>query len=158
MPGNAGRKIIPISIKEAKGTRRKDREKEVPPPSSKKPLPPLWLNKRAKQIFHHMVKRLNDIGLASATYTEAIALLSSRMEEVERFDKMLNDEKQNGYVYKTTNSYGDDILKEHPAVRLREKAARHVHALLAEFGLTGASAQKVGTRKESPKKNDFEGF
>ena len=107
MPGNAGRKIIPISIKEAKGTRRKDREKEVKPPSSKKPVPPAWLNARAKQIFHHMVKRLETIGLASATYTEAIALLASRMEEVERFDKMLNDECGNGYVYKSTNSYGD---------------------------------------------------
>lgn len=156
MPGNAGRKVVPINIKKAKGTYRPCREKEVTPPSTSKPIPPVWLNPRAKQIFRHMVKRLGVIGLASATYTEAIALLSSRMEEVERFDKMLNDGNENGYVYKTTNSYGDDVLKEHPAVALREKAARHVHALLVEFGLTGASAQKVGTKKETKKKNEFE--
>jgi len=41
---------------------------------------------------------------------------------------------------------------------LREKAARHVHALLVEFGLTASSAQKVGKPKENKKANDFEGF
>jgi P27 family predicted phage terminase small subunit len=154
----AGRKIIPIEQKKAKGTNRKHREKDVPNPSDRKPWPPGWLNKRAKQIFHHMVKRLDVLGLASSTYTEAIALLASRMEEVERFDRMLNDEKENGYVYQTTNSYGDPVLKEHPAVSLREKAAKHVHSLLTEFGLTGASAQKIGVKKEKTKKNDFEDY
>ena len=154
----AGRKIIPINIKKAKGTHQPCRDKVVPEPSKEKPVPPKWLNGRAKQIFRHMVKRLDELGLASRSHTEAIALLACRMEEVERFDKMLNDGNENGYVYKTTNSYGDDILKEHPAVRLREKAARHVHSLLTEFGLTPSSAQKVGTPKKKDKKNDFEGF
>jgi P27 family predicted phage terminase small subunit len=154
----AGRKAIPIGIKLVKGTHQPCRDKEVPPPSKSKPIPPSWINTRAKAIFRHMVRRLDVIGLASATYTEAIALLASRMEEVERFDKMLNGEDQNNYVYNTHNSYGDEILKENPAVALREKACRHVHALLVEFGLTGASAQKVGTKKESKKKNEFEGL
>lgn len=154
-----GRKVVPINVKKARGTYRKDRDKNAPKPSVSKPSPPSWLNKRAKQIFHLMVKRLSQIGLDSSTYTEAIALLASRMEEVERFDKMLNEDKENGYVYKTTNSFGDPILKEHPAVRLREKAARHVHSLLTEFGLTGASAQKVGsTPKDGDKKNEFDEY
>ncbi len=161
----AGRKAIPTHIKLIKGTLRKDRIKDIPPPSEKKPLPPTWLNTRAKQIFQHMVKRLDEIGLASATYTEAIALLSSRMEEVERFDKILNElsnsedgKATGGYFYKTTNSLGSSVLREHPAVRLREKAARHVHALLTEFGLTGASAQKVATKKQEKKTNEFSDF
>ena len=154
----AGRKIIPINIKKLKGTHQPCRDREVPEPSKEKPYPPRWLNKRAKQIFHHMVKRLDELGLASRSHTEAIALLSCRMEEVERFDKMLNSDKENGYVYKTTNSYGDDVLKEHPAVKLREKAAKHVHSLLTEFGLTPSSAQKVGTPKKKTKKNEFEDF
>lgn len=153
-----GRKIIPIPIKKAKGTYQRCREREAPDPSKKKPYPPSWLNKRAKQIFWHMTKRLDDIGLASATHTEILALLCSRMEEVERFDKMLNDAETNGYVYKSTNSYGDSILKEHPSVSLREKAARHVHSLLVEFGLTPSAIQKVGAKKEKPKKNEFEGY
>jgi P27 family predicted phage terminase small subunit len=154
----AGRKAIPTQLKIVKGTYRPHRDKDVPEPSKAKPTPPEWINKRAKCIFRHMVKRLDELGMASGTHTEALALLSCRMEEVERFDKMLNDDKGNGYVYKTTNSYGDDVLKEHPAVRLREKAARHVHSLLTEFGLTPSSAQKVGTPKKKEKRNKFEGF
>lgn len=160
-----GRKAIPTQLKIVKGTHRPHRDKDVPPPSTLKPVPPSWLNQRAKMIFHHMVRRLDVLGLASRSHTEAIALLSCRMEEMERFDKMLNNavdeftgEPTNGYVYKTTNTNGDNILKEHPAVKLREKAASHVHKLLVEFGLTPASAQKVGTPKKTKKKNDFEDF
>jgi len=160
----AGRKVIPIEIKKAKGTHRPHRDRETYTPSSKKPSPPSWLNKRATAIFRHMAGRLGDVGLASGTHTEALALLSCRMEEVERFDKMLNEstgadgKPQNGYIYTTTNSFGDPILKENPAVGLREKAARHVHSLLAEFGLTPASSQKVGTKKPANGKNEFAGF
>ena len=160
----AGRKVIPIGIKQAKGTHRPHRDKETYTASSKRPLPPSWLNQRATGIFRHMVRRLKAIGLASGTHTEALALLSCRMEEVERFDKMLNEntgtdgKPQNGYIYTTTNSFGDPILKENPAVGLREKAARHVHSLLTEFGLTPASAQKVGTKKPAKEKNEFAGF
>ena len=150
-----GRKTIPINIMRAKGTLKKHRIKNVPDPSDKRPISPSWLNKRAKQIFWHMTNRLNDIGLASRTHTEAIAALSSRMEEVERFDKILNDE---GYFYNAKNSLGFEVKKEHPAAKLREKAIRHVHSLLTEFGLTPASIQKVGSTKKKPRGNDFEGF
>ena len=159
-----GRKVVPISIKEAKGTNRKHREKEVVPPSTEQPVPPAWLCPRAKEIFGEMTVRVGELRLASATYTEVLALLACRLEEVERFDRMLNEAADvdgnpaNGYVYQTTNSFGDAILKEHPAVRLREKAARHAHSLLTEFGLTPAAAQKVGTSKKTAKQNDFDGF
>jgi len=160
----AGRKVIPISIKQAKGTHQPCRDKDTYTPVSRKPVAPPWLNARAKAIFRREVKRLDEIKLASATYTGIIALLASRWEEAERFDKQLNESKgasgdsQNGYVYATTNSFGDPVLKEHPAVRLREKALRHVHSLLSELGLTPASAQKVGTPKKDGKKNAFSDF
>jgi len=151
-----GRKVIPIEEKKAKGTHRPCRDKDVPAPSKKKPLPPTWLNKRAKMIFHHMVKRLEELSLASRSHTEALSLLASRMEELETFDKLLNTGE--GYTYKIETEDGGFIIKEHPVVKLREKAARHVHSLLTEFGLTPASAQKVGTPKQKTKNNDFEGF
>ena len=159
MPGNAGRKPIPNYLKIAKGTLRKDRQKEIPEASNSKPIPPSWLNKRAKQIFHQLTRRLEGNGCrASSTYTEIHSICASRLEEVERFDKALNDERQNGYVYTTTNAFGDAILKDNPMVAMREKAMRHVQSLLVEMGLTYIAATKVGIKKESPKKNDFEGF
>ena len=151
-----GRKVIPIEIKKAQGTHRPHRDKDVPEPSKKKPLPPVWINKRAKMIFHHMVRRLEELSLATRSHTEALALLSSRMEEVEKFDRLLNT--GSGYTYKTKTIAGDTLIKEHPAVKLREKAANHVHKLLVEFGLTPASAQKVGMPKKKDKSNEFTGF
>ena len=83
--------------------------------------------------------------MASSTYTEAIALLASRLEEVERFTKMLDEE----------GALLDE--KPHPAVKLREQAMNHSHKLLVEFGLTAAAIQKVGAKKkEKPVKNPFE--
>lgn len=167
-----GRKAIPEHLKVVKGTSRNTRKKNTPDPAENKPWPPSWLTPRAKKIFHLVVKRLKDLKLDSQTYTEGIALLASRLEEVERFDKMLQEgfeiEVQDGdkkvkkhvqgYVYQTTNSYGDMILKEHPAVKLRDKAMRHTHSLLAEFGLTGASINKIGVKGKKQTKNEFDEF
>jgi P27 family predicted phage terminase small subunit len=154
-----GRKVIPINIKKAKGTNRKTREKDVPPPSDDKPIPPAWLNAKAKKIFYHMIERLSVIKLDSDTYTEAIALLSSRMEEVERYDKLLNSgKKEYAVIYKSYNTTGGWSWKKHPYVELRDTAMKHVGQLLVEFGLTGASAQKIGTKKEKPKPNAFQDF
>lgn len=156
-----GRKAIPINIKKIKGTYRKDRHKETPKsPSDKKPIPPSRLNKRAKQIFWHMTERLNDIGLATRTNTEAIAELAFWMEEEERFNKLLESDNPNQvkHFFKTKDTSGNDTWKEHPVVRLRDRAAKMVYRYLVEFGLTPASIQKVGSIQKKEKKNEFESF
>ncbi len=151
-----GRKALPTQIKKAKGTHRPYRDKVVPEPSGKKPVPPSWLNGRAKQIFRHMVKRLSELDMASKSHTETIALLSCRLEEVERYDKIIN---QQGYVYAAINSRGEKVIKVRPEIQLKEKASKQAERLLTEFGLTPASAQKAGTPKEKKvKHNQFEGF
>jgi P27 family predicted phage terminase small subunit len=145
-----GRKVVPIEIKKARGTYRKDRDKKAPTASRKRPLPPAWLNTRAKQIFWHMVGRLKDVGLASRTHTESLALLCSRLEEIERLDRYLSDPAIT-YTCDTFNAAGKPIVRLRPEVELRREAMRHAHALLAEFGLTPASRQKVGGGSEGKK-------
>jgi P27 family predicted phage terminase small subunit len=142
----AGRKLIPMEIKKLKGTYRKDRDRKPPPASKGKPHPPKWLNTDAKQKFNLMVKRLDGLGMASNTYTEGIALLASRLGEVERLTEVLDQE---GVILGA---------KEHPAVKMREKAMNHAHRLLVEFGLTASSIQKVGRPKQQKKKNVFDRF
>lgn len=149
----AGRKIIPMEEKKAKGTYRGCRDKGEPEVSDKKPIPPSNLNKRAKQIFHLITNRLGS--RATSTYTEVQAMLAVRLQEIEEYDKTLEKE---GMTYKTSNSFGDPIVKEHPASRLREKAMRHAQSLLIELGLTHISGLKFGTGKKETKKNDFSDF
>ena len=140
-----GRKIIPIELKKLRGTYRKDRDRKPPPSSKGKPTAPAWLNTAAKRKFGIVVRRLDALSMASNTYTEAISLLASRLEEVERHTALLEVE---GYLLEE---------KPHPAVKLREMAMNHSHKLLVEFGLTAAAIQKVGAKKkEEKKKNPFE--
>lgn len=165
---NSGRKTLPFVVKQAKGTARPEREKKTYTPSSKQPLPPAWLNRRAKQIFRHFINhRLKELKMDSRSHTEIIALYAARSEELERFDKLLSEK---GYTYEITLSTGQPTkanpnpplvtrMVERPEVKLREKAAIHVHRLLVEFGLSPASAQKVGVVKDKGKKNsEFDGF
>lgn len=154
-----GRKVIPIDIKKAKGTNQKCREKIAPPVSKNIPISPAALNKRAKQIFSHIVKnRLLAMGLATASHTEAIALLVKKLEQLERLDKIL-DEK--GFTYKMPVNTGDEVFfidRIRPEVAAQKEIARHVQSLLAEFGLTAAASQRVGTKPQKKESNDFEKF
>ena len=141
----AGRKIVPIEIKKLKGTYRKCRDRNPPPSSKGRPTAPAWLNTAAKRKFGIVVRRLDDLSMASSSYTEAIALLASRLEEVERHTALLEVE---GFLL-------DE--RAHPAVKLREQAMLHAHKLLVEFGLTAAAIQKVAAqKKEKQVKNPFE--
>ena len=152
----SGRKIIPIGIKEIRGTRRMHREKIVVPPSDKIAIPPTSLNKRAKQIFQHYVKRrLEPMGLGSATYTEEIARLAIAQEEYERFNKILQKE---GYTIKFRDREGNLVVKMRPEVKIRDMANTVIKASLLEFGLTPASAQKVGKPQEKKDKSGKERF
>ena len=148
-----GRKVIPIDIKKAKGTYQACRDKGQPDVSNKKPSPPILLCQREKQIFNILTERLGS--RATASYTEIQTMCAQRLYEVEDCDETI---KKEGATFKTSNSFGDSIIKEHPASKLREKAIRHAQSLLAALGLTPVDGLKFGTGKNSEKKNEFEGF
>ena len=147
----AGKKVLPMTVKIAKGTYRPHRAKELPTTSKSKPVPPRWLNTSAKKVFRHMAKRLDVLGIATASHTEALSLLSSRVEEVQRLSKYLDEKNV---------SYRDFNGRVHPRpeVSMRNEAVRHMHSLLVEFGLTPSAMNRIGRPKEKGKKNEFEGF
>lgn len=151
----SGRKVIPIDEKKAKGTYRAYREKPSAPTSKNKPIPPAWLNKRAKQIFHVIIKRIDEVSDASRTHTEGIALLAARQEEVERLSKFLDD---NGLTYQQTTREGIEVTKRRPEADTLDKSMRHLHTLLAEFGLTLSTSSRLPPKKIQKKKNEFDGF
>ena len=157
----SGRKVIPLVIKEAKGTRERSREKTVAPLSDKIAIPPSALNKRAKQIFQHLVKnRLMHLGLASASHTEMLALLSREMEQLERIDKFLIE---NGFTFRVITGEDDEgnkfyTVRKWPEVEIQKDMSRHVHALMNEFGLSPASSQKIGRAPEKKPKKDKVNF
>ena len=149
------KRVIPMEIKKAKGTYRKDRDTNPPPASKGKPNPPGWLNPDAKKKFRLITKRLDELGMASSSYTEMIAMLASRLEEVERLSKYLDAE---GMSFNGVTRDGSDYFKPRPEVLMRDQAMKHAHKLLVEFGLSSSAIQRVGTPKTNKKKSNFDGF
>jgi P27 family predicted phage terminase small subunit len=158
----SGRKVIPFVEKKARGTFRQDRVKDSPEASGKLPVPPSMLNKRAKQIFQHLVKnRLSVLGIASASHTELLSMVSAEMEQLERLDKFI---EENGFTFRKITGYDDEgkpfhTVKPWPEVSMQKELRRHVHTILCgEFGLSPAAAQKVPATGKNEKKNPKDRF
>lgn len=126
--------------------------KNEPKASAAKPSPPSWLNTRAKSIFKLLVKRLDGMGYASASHTEALALAAWRLGQIRDCADTLND--GGGLTYETINQRGATVKKPRPEVAIQGEAARHAQSLLAEFGLTPSSATRVQVPGK-PKGNAF---
>ena len=149
-----GRKMKSTAVKEAQGTVQKCRTPVAEPvPSGDKPRPPHWLNDRAKEVFGELVLILDEMQLASSFQVDMLTLLSQRMEEVERFSVYLDDV---GTSYESENKLGQTMWRAYPEVAQKNEAMRHAHSLLAEFGLSPASAAKISVPKaggENPWEN-----
>ncbi|MBW2187065.1 MAG: phage terminase small subunit P27 family [Deltaproteobacteria bacterium] len=147
-----GRKPKPTALKLIQGNPgRRPLNKKEPKSSATLPCPPSWLTTRAKSVFRLLVKRLDGMGYASASHTEALALAAWRLEQVQACAKALNE---NGLTYETINQRGATVVKPRPEVAMQGEAARHAQSLLAEFGLTPSSATRVQVPGK-PKSNSF---
>lgn len=127
--------------------------KNEPVASSDAPVAPAWLSERAKEIFAQIVGRLDEMGYASSSHTEMLALAAMRQDEVERFSKVI----EKGHTYRVRTLSKSYVFKTRPEVAMLAEAARHLEQLLAQFGLSPSSASKVIVSSKQ-KKNTFAGF
>jgi P27 family predicted phage terminase small subunit len=146
-----GRKPVPTHLKIVRGNPgKRPINKREPIFSGEFPAPPEWLSERARKIFGGLARRIEEMGYASASHTEALALAAMRQEEVELCTEVLNK----GMTYETYSSKGGKIYKTRPEVAIRAEASRHLQSLLSEFGLSPVSATKVVVPGK-PKRNAF---
>jgi len=164
----AGRKVIPMNEKITKGTLRLERQKHIPDPDDRPPIPPSYLTNQEKQVFRLFVKRIQSVTVASMSHTEIIAKLAMREVEIRRLSKYLNE---NGYNYeqkgiitvgKGENRHQEVVIlaiRTRPEVKQRHDAMKHFHSLCLEFGLTASSLARVAKKeKKSNEVDEFEGF
>lgn len=145
-----GRKAKPTALKLLRGNPgKRPLNKNEPTFSDALPVAPEWLTERAKDVFTLLATRLNEMGYASASHTEALALAAMRQDEIEHCNRVL----ARGMTYKAATSSGTTI-KARPEVAIRAEAARHLQSLLSEFGLTPAAAPKIVVPRRQ-KKNPF---
>lgn len=138
----AGRKSIPDHIKLVKGTAKKHRmNADAPAPNAGIAAPPEWLSDRAIEIFYRLSAILSGMGVASPDDEAALAILASRMEEIELCSTFIEG---NGRTYERRDESGTLIMvRARPEVGMRSEAMRHAQSLLSEFGLTPAARSKV---------------
>ncbi len=148
----AGRKRRPDHLKVVAGTAQPCRmNPDAPASLTTLPVAPEWLSTRAAEIFAGLVSVIEEMGIASASDTAALALLASRVEEVEICTGIIEDL---GRTYTTVNESGSEMHRGRPEVAMRSEAMRHAQSLLAEFGLTPAARSKVSANKK-PESNPF---
>lgn len=115
-------------------------------------LAPDWLSARSADIFSQLSGILDGMGIASPDDQHALAMLASRLEEVELMTAAIED---GGRVYEQKDENGNVRMRRAaPEVGLRNEAMRHAQSLLAEFGLTPATRAKVSAGKPA-EKNPF---
>lgn len=107
-------------------------------------VPPDWLSERASEHFMRLAGILNGMGIASPDDVDALAMLASRLEEIEICTAVIEDA---GRVYETVNTAGSAMIRARPEVGMRNEAMRHAQSLLNDFGLSPAARSKVQAGK-----------
>jgi len=143
-----GRKPTPDKLKLIKGTARPDRmNPDAPAHNAGVASAPAWLSERAEELFVQISATLLGMGIASPDDQHALAMLASRLEEVELMTAVLED---GGRTYEQKDEQGNVRMRRAaPEVGLRNEAMRHAQSLLAEFGLTPAARSKVSAGKKT---------
>jgi P27 family predicted phage terminase small subunit len=150
-----GRKQLPISVKETKGTLRKSRIRtDMPAPSGKRTICRGVLSASAKKAFKTLHAIVADMGNSSATYSHALSMAAMLWADME---ELATDIAKEGWTVESETAHGAIIVNANPKVRMLRDTQRELRTMLIEFGLTPASIQKVGTVKKKTE-NVFKEF
>lgn len=164
-PGS-GRKRKSPELKALAGTTRRDRDKAVAAPATSAPMiAPMHLSDLAQLLFGSIVKILEEQKRADAHYSEHVALLAQRLEQIQRYQAVLEVE---GDTFATELAKavgkGDDVrivvtkmVRARPEVAMLSDAMRHAQSLLSELMLNPAAALRIASGHK-PQAGDFDDF
>lgn len=140
-PG-AGRKPTSSAIKKLRRT-DKGAADTVPTiePMDAPLICPMHLSDLAQLHFGTIAGILAAENRASAKYSEHIALLAQRLEQIQRFQAVL---ETSGDTYKSETARGF-IIRARPEVAMLSDAMRQAQSLLGELMLNPASALKLAS-------------
>jgi phage terminase small subunit len=145
-PG-AGRKRSAPQLKVIQGTFRKDRDAKEPEVPLGPMVAPMHLSGIACGHFASIAKLLEQQKRSSPHYTETVALLAQRLEQVQRFQAQLETE---GDTYESHTKFGK-IVRARPEVAMLSDAMRQAQSLLGDLMLSPSTALKIaqGAKQEA---------
>jgi len=153
-PGS-GRKPKDPALKLLAGTARADRALV---PSEDVPLgpmiAPMHLSDLAQLHFTTIAGMLEQQKRSSPHYAETVALLAQRLEQIQRWQAVLESE---GDTYATMTAAGGRMVRARPEVKLLSDAMRHTQSLLGDLMLSPAAALRIAEGHKAPV-GDFDDF
>lgn len=152
-PGS-GRKPTSSAIKKLRGTEKAEPETIPMIAADEAPLIcPMHLSDLAQLLFAKIAGILAAENRAHGKYAEHIALLALRLEQIQRFQAVLETE---GDTYQSETAHGH-IIRARPEVAMLSDAMRQAQSLLGELMLNPASALKLASGHK-PEAGDFDDF
>lgn len=116
-------------------------------------IAPIHLSDNAQRHFASIANMLEREGRSSPHYAEHVALLALRLEQIQRFQAVLEME---GDTYESETAKGI-IIRARPEVAMLSDAMRQAQSLLSELMLNPAAALRIasGHKKEPGAFDDF---
>ena len=142
-----GRKPTPTHLKIVKGTQRAGRgARNEPKPKASMPVAPEHMSARGREAWDHVVGVLDRMGVLTEADALAVELLcEARADWLSARDEI---ERAGGETYESFNeNTGQKLVKAHPAVAMRNDAARRLQSMLGEFGCTPSSRSRVNMKE-----------
>lgn len=160
-PG-AGRRRKDPELKALAGTTRKDREVAIGAAPSEAPMiAPLHLSDLAQLHFGSIAQILAEQQRASAHYAEHVALLAQRLEQIQRYQSVIEVEGDT-FVSESVKMVAKRpvitrMVRARPEVAMLSEAMRHAQSLLSELMLNPAAALRIasGHKPEAGAFDDF---
>lgn len=146
-----GRKAKPLSIRLAEGSRGFGPKNDMAPidPPGKVECPS-YLPAEARRVWARLVPDLEVMGLAARVRSDALACLC---EAVADYSWALGVLKREGKIQKTP--FG---RKAHPAVKMRNDAAKRIKDFAIEFGITPSAATRIVVKKAEARPNSMAAY
>lgn len=143
-----GRKPTPSHLKIVRGTDRADRmNPDEPQPARARPSAPAHMTDRGREAWGYVIAVLDRMGVLTEADALAVELLcEARSDWLSARDQIAAG---GGETYTTDGG----LIKAHPAVAMRNDAARRLQSMLVEFGLSPASRSKVSAKEPDAKED-----
>jgi phage terminase small subunit len=117
-------------------------------------IAPMHLGDLGQLIFGKIAALLEQQNRAAPEYAEHVALLAMRLEQVQRFQAVLDVE---GDTYETFNAQGGRMIRARPEVAMLSDAMRQAQSLIAELMLNPSAALRIASGHK-PQAGAFDDF
>ena len=139
----AGRKRKGPALKALAGTDRADRDLSAGEAAPLGPMiAPMHLSDLAQLHFGTIAGMLEAESRSSPHYAEHVALLALRIEQIQRYQAVLETE---GDTYETKTTSGGRMIRARPEVAMLSDAMRQAQSLLGELMLNPSAALRIAS-------------